>query len=71
MARSADGLAAFVEGLPDGQRHNGFYWAINTAIQDGLPEHEVAKVEQAAIRIGLDEAYVKRTTQGAREGEPP
>jgi len=70
MARSADGLAAFVEGLPDGQRHNGFYWAINTAVHDGLPESEVAKVEQAGLKVGLDEAYVKRTTKDAREGDP-
>lgn len=69
MARSADGLAAFVEGLPDGQRHSGFFWAVRVAVEDGLPDAEVAKVEQAALNAGLDEAYVKRTVTDAREGE--
>jgi len=60
-ARNGDGLAAFVAGLPEGQRHKGFFWAAATAAEDGLPEGEVEKVAQAGIAAGLDEAYVKRT----------
>jgi hypothetical protein len=66
VSKSADGLAAFVEGLPDGQRHKGFFWAIHTAVEDGLPDAEVAKVEKAGLDAGLDEAYVKRTVHEAK-----
>ena len=58
---NADGLAAFVAGLPEGQRHKGFFWAINTAVEDGLPPSEVRKVTDAAVQVGLDEAYVEQT----------
>ena len=56
-----DGLAAFVQGLPEGQRHKGFYWAAATAAEDGLPEAEVAKIAKAGTDAGLDEAYIHRT----------
>ncbi len=58
---TADGLAAFVRGLPEGQRHKGFFWAAATATEDGLPEAEMAKVAKAGIDTGLDPAYVQRT----------
>jgi hypothetical protein len=58
---TADGLADFVRGLPEGQRHKGFFWAAVPAVEDGLPPGEVAKVAKAGIDAGLDEAYVKRT----------
>ncbi len=61
MADNGDGLAAFVAGLPEGQRHKGFYWAVKTATEDDLPTAEVAKVAKAGIDAGLDEGYVKRT----------
>lgn len=63
-----DHLAEFVRSLPDGQRHNGFFWAANTAVEDDLPPEQVDKVAQAGITAGLDEAYVKRTISQAREG---
>lgn len=69
MARDADGLAAFVEGLPDGERHKGFFWAAMTAVQDGMGEDGITKVEQAGVRAGLDEAYVRRTIAEARVRE--
>ena len=58
---NADGLADFIRGLPDGQRHKGFFWAAATAVEDGLPPAEVDKVAKAGIDAGLDPAYVKRT----------
>ena len=64
---SGDGLAAFVAGLPAGQRHKGFYWAAATAAEDGLPPAEVAKVARAGIDAGLDEAYVQRTIAEVQE----
>jgi hypothetical protein len=64
---SADGLAAFVAGLPDGKRHAGFFWAAMAAAEDRLPSSEVSKIAQAATRLGLDEAYVQRTLAEARE----
>ncbi len=56
-----DGLAAFVAGLPEGQRHKGFFWAASTAAEDGLPPAEVGKVAKAGIDAGLDPAYVQKT----------
>lgn len=61
IRNDGDGLASFVAGLPEGQRHKGFFWAAATAAEDGLPEFEVAKIEKAGIDAGLDPAYVKRT----------
>ena len=61
MAADGDGLAAFVAGLPGGERHKGFFWAASTAAEDALPEAEVAKVAKAGIDAGLDPAYVHRT----------
>lgn len=62
-----EGLAAFVESLPDGQRHRGFFWAAMTAVEDGLDGKQIGVLEQAALRSGLDEAYVRRTITEARE----
>jgi len=59
--RDADGLAAFVRGLPQGDRHAGAFWALNVAIEDGLPDVEIKKVADAALDVGLDEKYVSRT----------
>jgi hypothetical protein len=56
-----DNLADFVRGLPEGQRHKGFFWAANAAIEDDLPPEEVDKVAQAGVSAGLDEKYVQRT----------
>lgn len=64
---SGDGLADFVMGLPDGERHKGFFWAAKTAAEDGLPPAEVEKLAQAGVKAGLDEAYVKRTLAEAQE----
>lgn len=58
---NADGLAAFVAGLPEGQRHKGFFWAAATAAEDGLPPAEVAKIAKAGIGVGLDPVYVEST----------
>jgi hypothetical protein len=60
-------LADFVRGLPEGQRHKGFFWAANAAIEDGLPPAEVDKVAQAGVSAGLDEKYVNRTIAQAKE----
>jgi hypothetical protein len=68
-ARNADGLAAFVAGLPVGERHKGFFWAASTAAESGLPPAEVAKVAQAGIDVGLDESYVRYTIAEAQEGQ--
>jgi hypothetical protein len=65
--QTGDGLADFVRSLPDGQRHNGFFWAAKTAVEDGLPPAEVDKVTQAGVTAGLDEAYVKRTVAEAQK----
>lgn len=67
MWANGDGLAAFVQGLPEGQRHKGFFWAVKTAAEDGLPPGEVAKVAKAGIDAGLGEAYVKRTLAKVQE----
>ena len=69
MAGNGDGLAAFVAGLPEGQRHKGFFWAAATAAEDGLPPAEVAKVAKAGIGAGLGEAYVTRTLAEVRKRE--
>lgn len=61
MADNADGLADFVMGLPEGERHKGFFWAAKTAAEDGLPPGEVDKVAKAGVRAGLDEKYVRQT----------
>jgi hypothetical protein len=66
-ANNGDGLADFVRGLPEGQRHKGFFWAAATAVEDGLSPGEVAKVAKAGIDVGLDEAYVKRTLAKVHE----
>lgn len=58
--RSA-GLVTFILRLPEGQRHNGFFWAVNAAVEDDLPAAEINKVAEAGVAAGLDEAYVKRT----------
>ena len=63
---SGDGLADFVRGLPEGQRHKGFFWAANVAAEDELPPAEMLKVVQAGVAVGLDEAYVDRTIAQAR-----
>lgn len=68
-ADNADGLADFVLGLPDGERHKGFFWAAMTAAEDGLPPGEVDKLAQAGVRAGLDEAYVKRTIADAKDAK--
>jgi len=60
-ASNGDGLADFVRGLPEGQRHRGFYWAAKTAAEDGLPPAEVDKIAKAGMDAGLDEGYVCRT----------
>ncbi len=64
------GLADFVRGLPEGQRHKGFFWAASTAAESGLPPGEVAKVAQAAIDVGLDEAYVESTLSQVQKTKP-
>jgi hypothetical protein len=64
---SGDGLADFVRGLPEGQRHKGFFWAANVAAEDELPPAEMLKVVQAGVEAGLDEAYVDRTVAQARK----
>jgi hypothetical protein len=64
---SADGLADFIAGLPEGERHKGFFWAAKTAAADELPPVEVTKIVEAGIRAGLDEAYVRRTVKEARK----
>ena len=66
---NGDGLAAFVAGLPVGQRHKGFFWAAATAAEDGLPPDEVAKVEKAGIDAGLDPAYVRKTLAQVHDKE--
>jgi hypothetical protein len=68
MADNADGLADFILGLPEGERHKGFFWAAKTAAEDQLPPAEVAKVADAGVKSGLDETYVHRTITEAREG---
>ena len=68
MADNADGLADFIMGLPEGQRHKGFFWAAQTAVEDDLPPGEMLKVVQAGVKAGLDEAYVDRTIAQARKG---
>jgi len=67
VADNADGLADFVMGLPEGERHKGFFWAAKTAAEDGLPPAEVDKLAEAGVRAGLDESYVRRTIDGARK----
>jgi hypothetical protein len=66
---NADGLADFVRGLPEGQRHKGFYWAAKTAAEDGLPPAEVDKIAKAGMDAGLDEGYVRKTLAKASEPE--
>ena len=68
MADNGDGLADFILGLPEGERHKGFFWAANVAAEDFLPPSEVDKVAEAGVRAGLDEAYVERTIAQARKG---
>lgn len=65
MANS-EGLAKFVESLPDGQRHRGFFWAAMTAISDGLGEEGQVRIERAGVETGLPEDYVRRTMAQAR-----
>lgn len=68
MADNADGLADFILGLPEGERHKGFFWAAMTAAEDGLPPEEVDKVARAGISAGLAEKYVQQTiAQAQRE----
>lgn len=67
-ADSGDGLADFVRGLPEGQRHKGFFWAVSTAAEDGLPPGEVAKVAKAGLDVGLDPEYVERTIRSGHGG---
>ena len=67
MAESGDGLADFILGLPEGERHKGFFWAAQTAAEDDLPPAEMTKVVQAGVKAGLDEAYVDRTIAQARK----
>lgn len=66
----ADGLADFIRGLPEGQRHKGTFWALATAVEDDLPDAEVAKVAAAAVGIGLGEEYVTRTLREVRTKTP-
>jgi len=70
MRDSGDGLAAFVQGLPEGERHKGFYWAAKTAAEDGLPPAEIRKIAKAGMDAGLDEGYVNRTLAKAAKPEP-
>jgi hypothetical protein len=65
----ADGLAAFVAGLPDGKRHRGTFWALATAVEGGLSDAEISIVSSAAVRNGLDEDYVQRTLAEVRDRE--
>lgn len=65
--QDGNGLADFVRALPEGQRHNGFYWAAKTAVEDNLPAREIAKIRKAGVEAGLDEAYVKRTLGEAED----
>jgi hypothetical protein len=67
MADDGNGLADFILGLPEGERHKGFFWAAKTAAEDGLAPAEMNKVAQAGVRAGLDEAYVHRTITEAQE----
>lgn len=70
MADNADGLVDFIMGLPDGERHRGFFWAAHTAAEDHLPRVEMDRVAQAGVNAGLDEKYVNRTiTQAKKDNE--
>lgn len=55
-------LAAFVAGLPDGQRHKGFFWAVMTAVANDAP---VGPIVAAAEKAGLEKEYVDRTVREA------
>lgn len=65
-----DGLADFVRGLPEGQRHRGTFWALSTAVEDGLPDTEINKVTEAAVAIGLGQDYAERTLRQIKKEAP-
>lgn len=58
----AERLAAFVAGLPEGQRHKGFFWAVMTAVAEDAP---VGPIVAAGEASGLDREYVDRTVREA------
>ena len=58
-------LARWVEGLPEGRRNAGTYWAACRAIEQGADD--LAPIVHAAVRAGLPAQEASRTVQSATQ----
>jgi Bifunctional DNA primase/polymerase, N-terminal len=58
-------LAGWVEGLPEGRRNAGTYWAACRALEQGVDD--LAPLVAAAVRAGLPEREAARTVQSAAQ----
>lgn len=58
-------LAAWVEGLGEGNRNSGLFWAACRAVEAGEPG-QLDELAAAAARAGLDDREIARTMASAR-----
>lgn len=66
------GLLRFVEGLEEGNRNNGLYWATRTAADEGLLDESFeTQLFLAAASIGLSEPEITRTLESAMKRVTP
>jgi len=61
-------LARWVEGLPEGRRNAGAYWAACRAVEQGIDD--LAPLVDAAVRAGLPEREAARTIASAQRLRP-
>jgi hypothetical protein len=61
-----ENLLKFVEGLRDGQRNEGLFWAACRAVEDNAAEEVFTLLVLAAVNVGLTTQEATRTVQSAR-----
>ena len=61
-------LAAWVEGLQEGNRNDGLFWAACRAVETGQPLEPLA---EAALKTGLGEREIRRTLKSATQATRP
>jgi len=69
LQQKAGHLATYVQGLAEGNRNSGLFWAACEAVRDGHPDETFDLLEAAATIAGLDEHEARRTILSARRKE--
>jgi Bifunctional DNA primase/polymerase, N-terminal len=63
-------LVRFVDGLQEGNRNRGLFWAARCAVEGGVLDDLGESLVSAAVRCGLPEVEARRTVGSARRGAP-